>query len=232
MSNDKGATGSDAGWENTQTTKSFNKDKVWEAKSDNQVNQDIQDRKDRRKNEETFKNYHKPPREKGYINDRLNLFEQSKFAKHTGKVNRTHFTDKVLMSSKAKKNIGYTSTEFNSLSLDEQNKVFSKYMSNRMEGKTDAYGNAIGGWRQEDIKHKNKDGTYTTKSVWMGGNENNTKTYTVEQIAKQNETGKITEEEDTRTEEEKEEDYKKVKGLKGSRSLFGNAGGRGYFDPA
>ena len=225
MSNDGGKqdTGSDAGWTNVQSNKSFNtggkdgKGETWTGKSDSEVKKDIQDRKDRRANEETFINYHKEPRPKGYINDKLNLFEQSKFAKHTGKVNRTYFQEKVLNSSKAKKNIGYTSTEFNSLSLEEQNKVYSKYMGNRMEGKTDAYGNTHANYTKE------KDGTFRK----IGGND---KTYTVEQIAKQNETGE-TEEEDTRTEEEKEEDYKKVKGLKGSRSMFGNAGGRGYFDP-
>jgi len=220
MSNDGGKqdTGSDAGWSNVQSNKSFNKNERYKAKSDDQVNKDIQDRKDRRANEKTFIEYHKPPRKKGYINDKLNLFEQSKFAKHTGKVNRTYFQEKVLNSSKAKKNIGYTSTEFNSLSLEEQNKVYSEYMSNRMEGKTDAYGNTSASYTRE------KDGTFRK----IGGND---KTYTVEQIATQNETGK-TEEEDTKTEEEKEEEYKKVKGLKGSRSMFGNAGGRGYFDPA
>ena len=220
MSNDGGKqdTGSDAGWTNVQSNEDFNKNERYKAKSDDQVNKDIQDRKDRRANEKTFIEYHKPPRKKGYINDKLNLFEQSKFAKHTGKVNRTYFQEKVLNSSKAKKNIGYTSTEFNSLSLEEQNKVYSEYMSNRMEGKTDAYGNTSASYTRE------KDGTFRK----IGGND---KTYTVEQIATQNETGK-TEEEDTKTEEEKEEEYKKVKGLKGSRSMFGNAGGRGYFDPA
>lgn len=220
MSNDGGKqeTGGDAGFTNTQSYDDFNKGNRYKAKSDDQVKQDIQDRKDRRANEETFKNYHKPPRKKGYINDKLNLFEQSKFAKYTGKVNRTYFQEKVLNSSKAKKNIGYTNTEFNSLSLDEQNKVYSEYMSNRMEGKTDAYGNTSAGYTKE------KDGTFRK----VGGNEN--RTFTVEEIATQNETGET--EEDKKTDEEKEEEYKKVKGLKGSRSMFGNAGGRGYFDPA
>jgi len=220
MRNDGGKqeTGSDAGFTNTQSYESFNKNERYKAKSDDQVNKDIQDRKDRRANEKTFIEYHKPPRKKGFINDKLNLFEQSKFAKYTGKINRTYFQEKVLNSSKAKKNIGYTNTEFNSLSLEQQNKVYSEYMSNRMEGKTDAYGNTSASYTRE------KDGTFRK----IGGND---KTYTVEQIATQNETGK-TEEEDTKTDEEKEEEYKKVKGLKGSRSMFGNAGGRGYFDPA
>jgi len=219
MSNDGGKqeTGSDAGFTNTQSYKSFNKNEKYKAKSDDQVNKDIQDRKDRRANEETFKNYHKPPRSKGFINSKLNFIEQSDIVKKINKVNRTYFQNKVLNSSKAKKNIGYTSTEFNSLSLEQQNKVYSGYMSNRMEGKTDAYGNTSASYRRE------KDGTF----IKVGGND---KTYTEEEIANQNE-NENTEEEDTRTEEEKEEAYKKVKGLKGSRSMFGNAGGRGYFDP-
>jgi hypothetical protein len=53
------------------------------------------------------------------------------------------FTDKVLTSSKAKKNIGYTQSEFAALDVDQQNKVFSKYSSGRQSGKTDAYGNPV-----------------------------------------------------------------------------------------
>ena len=181
---------------------------------DTELKNKIEDQK-----EQKFKDFHKEPRPKGFINDRLNIFEQSKFAKWTGKVNRTYFSDKVLEGKNVKRNIGYTKAEFRNLSLEEQNKVYSGYMSNRMEGKTDAYGNTHPGYTKE------KDGTFRK----VGGGDN--KTYTVEQIATQNETGE-TEEEDTRTEEEKEEDYKKAKGLKGSRSMFGNAGGRGYFDPA
>ena len=131
---------------------------------------------------------------------------------------RTMFTDKVLTSKNAKKNIGYTSAEFKSLSVDKQNEVYAGYMEGRMSGGTDAYGNVKSGW--------SKDATGTWKE--QGGNDT-PKRLTEKQI----ETESAAEiEKDTRTEEEKEEDYKKVKGLKGSRSLFGNAGGRGYFDPA
>ena len=55
------------------------------------------------------------------------------------------FTDKVLTSSKAKKNIGYTQSEFAALAEDQQNKVFSKYMSGRQSGQLDAYGNLTPG---------------------------------------------------------------------------------------
>tara|TARA_S200000501_G_scaffold93673_1_gene87007 strand:- start:4323 stop:4976 length:654 start_codon:yes stop_codon:yes gene_type:complete len=177
---------------------------------DTELKKKIEDQK-----EDTFKNYHKPPRPDGFINNRLNAFEQSSFAKWTGKVNRTYFSDKVLNSNKAKKNIGYTKAEFRNLSLDEQNKVYSEYMSNRMSGATDAYGNVKTGW--------SKDAT----GNWKENDNSNRQTYTVEEIAQQNQA------EETETEVKiTEDEYKKRRGLKGSRSMFGNAGGRGYFDPA
>tara|TARA_B100000902_G_scaffold209421_1_gene199316 strand:+ start:667 stop:1395 length:729 start_codon:yes stop_codon:yes gene_type:complete len=242
MSNDGGKqdTGSDAGWNNVQSKKDFNKDKTWEAKSDNQVKQDIKTREETRARETEFQNYNKPPVEYDgpigtikMLNWVGNKISQSKFAKDTNLKNRTFFTDSVLSKKGVYDgNTKLSKSEFQSLSLEKQNEIYGNFMEDRMSGKTDAYGNPIGGNRRETIKHKNKDGTYTTKSVWMGGNDNDNNQQvrlTNEQITKQTEEA---EEKDTRTEEEKEEDYKKVKGLKGSRSLFGNAGGRGYFDPA
>jgi hypothetical protein len=242
MSNDGGKqdTGSDAGWSNVQTNKSFNKGNTWSGKSDSQVKQDIETRKETRARETEFQNYNKPPTQYTGANLTMkilnwtgNKISQSKFAKDTNLKNRTFFTDKVLSKKGVYDgNTKLSKSEFQSLSLDKQNKIYGGYMEDRMSGKTDAYGNTIGGNRRETIKHKNKDGTYTTKSVWAGGNDNNNNQQvklTNEQITKQTEEA---EETDKRTEEEKEEDYKKVKGLKGSRSLFGNAGGRGYFDPA
>ena len=232
MSGDKGKqdTGSDAGWSNVQSNKSFNEDKRWTGKSDDQVKKDIEDRKNRRKNEETFKNYEKPPAKKSafMLFNALNWVSQSEFAKKQNKGMRTYFSDNVLNSKNAKKNIGYTQSEFMSLSLSEQNEVYGSYIDDRMSGRTDAYGNPIGGNRKETIKHKNKDGTYTTKSVWMGGNDNNER-FTEAQIIQQNVEA---EKQETETEVKiTEEEYKKRRGLKGSRSMFGNAGGRGYFDP-
>ena len=243
MSNDGGKqdTGSDAGWNNVQSKKDFNKGNTWSGKSDSEVKQDIETRKETRARETEFQNYNKPPTEytgasltMKMLNWTGNKISQSKFAKDTNLKNRTFFTDSVLSKKGVYDgNTKLSKSEFQSLSLDKQNEIYGGYMEDRMSGKTDAYGNPIGGNRRETIKHKNKDGTYTTKSVWMGGNENDNNNQQVrltnEQITKQTEEA---EEKDTRTEEEKEEDYKKVKGLKGSRSLFGNAGGRGYFDPA
>ena len=242
MSNDGGKqdTGSDAGWSNVQSNKDFNKGNTWSGKSDSEVKQDIETRKETRARETEFQNYNKPPVEytgpsltMKVLNWTGNKISQSKFAKDTNLKNRTFFTDSVLSKKGVYDgNTKLSKSEFQSLSLDKQNEIYGGYMEDRMSGKTDAYGNPIGGNRRETIKHKNKDGTYTTKSVWQGGNDNDNNQpvrLTNEQITKQTEEA---EEADTKTEEEKEEDYKKVKGLKGSRSLFGNAGGRGYFDPA
>lgn len=131
---------------------------------------------------------------------------------------RTMFTQKVLTSKNAKKNIGYTSAEFKALSVAEQNKVYAGYMEGRLSGGTDAYGNVKSGW--------SKDATGTWKQQ---DGKDPPKRLTEKEI--EDESEKETEK-DNKTEEEKEEDYKKVKGLKGARSMFGNAGGRGYFDPA
>ena len=121
---------------------------------------------------------------------------------------RTFFSDKVLTSKNAKKNIGYTQAEFRALSVDKQNEVYAGYMEGRMSGQTDAYGNVNTNFGKDNNPPKRK-------------TENQIETESEEETKK-----------DERTEEEKEDEYKKVKGLKGARSMFGNAGGRGYFDPA
>jgi len=123
---------------------------------------------------------------------------------------REFFSNKVLTSKRAKKNIGYTQVEFRALSVDEQNKVYAGYIEGRLSNKTDAYGNDNPGY------NKGGDGQNQVRKT-----EKQIETESEEETKK-----------DEKTEEEKEEDYKKVKGLKGARSMFGNAGGRGYFDPA
>ena len=94
----------------------------------------------------------------------------SPIAEYGAGVNSKFFTDKVLTSSKAKKNIGYTQSEFAALTATEQNKVYSNYMSNRMSGNVDAYGNLMPGVRIENIAHKKADGTMTTREVVMRDN--------------------------------------------------------------
>ena len=241
MSGDKGQsdTGSDAGWSNVQSNKSFNQNKRWTGKTDKQVKQDIETRKETRARETEFQNYNKPPVEYDgpiatmkILNWVGNKVSQSKFAKDSNLKNRTFFTDKVLSKKGVYDgNTKLSKSEFQSLSLEKQNEIYGNFMDDRMAGRTDAYGNPIGGNRRETIKHKNKDGTYTTKSVWMGGNDNNNNqqvTLTNQQITQQTEEADKAEAEVKITEEE----YKKRRGLIGSRSMFGNAGGRGYFDPA
>lgn len=210
MSSDKGATGSDAGWENTQSNKSFEKNERWTGKSDSEVKANIEDRNKKRAEEEKFINMGKTEKVNTpfmMLNIGLNMGKEF-FNKGSVKT-RTFFKNSVL----SKKGVTYegikmSKSQFENLSLEKQNKVYKDYLSKRMSGETDAYGNV---------------------NPNFGNNDNKPIKFTEKQI----ETESATEtEKDTKTEEQKEEDYKKVKGLKGSRSMFGNAGGRGYFDPA
>ena len=75
------------------------------------------------------------------------------------------FTNKVLSSSKAKKNIGYTKEEFANLSAVKQDEVAKKFRTNRNAGLTDAYGNIKPGYSKDTIKVSKPDGTFTTKEV-------------------------------------------------------------------
>lgn len=133
---------------------------------------------------------------------------------------REYFADKVLGSSKAKKNIGYTQAEFKNLSSAKQNEVYGNYLDNRMSGKTDAYGNTMGGWRRENVNGK---------KVWMGGNENDNKveksTFQLEQ-----ENAAADAKKDQANEEQADYSKKKRLSVKSSRSLFANEGGRGFFN--
>jgi len=133
---------------------------------------------------------------------------------------REYFTSKVLGSTKAKNNIGYTQAEFKNLTSAKQEEVFDSYMSNRMSGKTDAYGNPTGGWRKENVGGK---------EVWMGGNENDNKveksTFQLEQ-----ENAAADAKKDQANEEQADYSKKKRLSVKSSRSLFANEGGRGFFN--
>lgn len=129
-----------------------------------------------------------------------------KGAVYTGKF----FTEKVLTSKYAKKNIGYTKEEFDKLSVEKQNEVYSGYMENRMTGKTDAYGNQIstGGDR---------------------GGQTQTKTQAqieAENVAAQ----KAAQAEADQAAAEQADAYKKKRlSITSSRSLFARPGGRGFF---
>ena len=128
---------------------------------------------------------------------------------------REYFADKVLGSSKAKKNIGYTQAEFKNLSSAKQNEVYGNYLDNRMSGKTDAYGNTHPNYTKE------KDGTFRK----TGGGDNQTRK-TEAQILQEN-TEAETKKDDVAI---SEDEYKKRRGLIGSRSMFSRSGGRGFFD--
>jgi hypothetical protein len=124
---------------------------------------------------------------------------------------RTFFDEKVLASSKAKKNIGYTQAEFRKLSLTEQNKVYSNYMEKRLSGKTDAYGNQ----------------TFTGGD---GGGQTQTKTQAqveAENVAAQ----KAAQAEADQAAAEQADAYKKKRlSITSSRSLFAKSGGSGFFN--
>ena len=150
---------------------------------------------------------------------------------------RTYFDEKVLTGKRTKQNIGYTQEEFRNLSLTKQNEVYGNYMENRLSGKTDAYGNPIGGWRQEEVKHRKADGTMTTKKQWVGGNNNDNRmqksTFQLEQENRAAEEAKAKAESEAKEQAatEQADAYKKKRlSLVGGRSLFARPGGRGFFN--
>ena len=123
---------------------------------------------------------------------------------------REFFVGKVLESSKAKKNIGYTKSEFSKLSLTKQNEVYGNYMSGRLNSKTDAYGNKL---------NTGNDG---------GGQ---TQQKTTAQIEAENvATQKAAQAEADEAAAEQADAYKKKRlSITSSRSLFARPGGRGFF---
>ena len=119
-SSDSGASGSDAGFENTQKSKLTKK------------NQALVD---------------------AYFKDRgaVKMDQQFKTPvtailtapfKAGSKVNRDFFTNKVLGSKNYK---GTSKEEFLSMSVSQQESIYGDYMKGRQSGKTDAYGNPMGG---------------------------------------------------------------------------------------
>ena len=125
---------------------------------------------------------------------------------------REFFMGKVLESTKAKKNIGYTKTEFQKLSLTKQNEVYGKYLSGRLDNKTDAYGNQI------------------TSTGGDGGGQTQQKTTAqieAESVAAQ----KAEQAEADQAAAEQADAYKKKRlSITSSRSLFAKSGGRGFFN--
>lgn len=125
---------------------------------------------------------------------------------------REFFMGKVLESTKAKKNIGYTKTEFQKLSLTKQNEVYGKYLSGRMDNKTDAYGN--------QIRSTGGDGGGQTQ-------QKTTAQIEAENVAAQ----KAAQAEADQAAAEQADAYKKKRlSITSSRSLFAKSGGRGFFN--
>jgi len=206
MSNDGGKqeTGSDAGFTITQSYESFNKGERYQAKSDNQVKQDIKNREDRQAKEKEFIN-------SGKVDvPFLTLKPLEGMLKKGSVKTRTFFSNKVLSKKGVTyKGTKYSKTEFQDLSVDKQNEIYGGYLEGRMSGQTDAYGNVNPNFGRDSDPPKRM----TEQQIETESEQEENKT-------------------DPKTNEEKEDEYKKVKGLKGARSMFGNAGGRGYFDPA
>ena len=109
-------------------------------------------------------------------------------------------------------------------------------MSKRMAGQTDAYGNWQAGYKQETIKVSKPDGTFTTKTVIMGGKDEGGKSKTQQQIEAENVAAqKAAQAEADQAEAdqaaaEQADAYKKKRlSITSSRSLFAKPGGRGFF---
>ena len=99
------------------------------------------------------------PREKNDTAAKMDLFINDPYTKKQGgplmlrpfeplfdagaKKTRTFFTDKVLTSKRAKKNIGYSKEEFSKLSRSKQESIYKDYLSKRSSNTTDAYGNKL-----------------------------------------------------------------------------------------
>ena len=118
---------------------------------------------------------------------------------------RTFFSDKVLKSKGVThKGIHYGKTTFENLSLEKQNEIYSGYMEGRMSGETDAYGNV-------NTNYGKGDGNQVRKTAVQIETESETETKKDDVAIS-------------------EDEYKKRRGLIGSRSMFSRSGGRGFFD--
>ena len=59
------------------------------------------------------------------------------------KKTREFFTEKVLTSDRGMKNLGTTKSEFEKMSVSQQEGIYKDYIDNRLSGATDAYGNTL-----------------------------------------------------------------------------------------
>ena len=219
MGQDKGAQGSDAGWENTQSNKSFEKNERWTGKSDSEVKTNIEDRNRKRAEEKEFINMGKIDEVNTpfmAINVVGNMAKD--FLNKVSVKTRTFFKDSVL----SKKGVTYqgikmSKTQFENLSLEKQNKVYKDYISKRMEGSTDAYGNVKSGWMQDSKGNL----------IQTGGNDSPVR-LTEAQIESESAAASAAAKKDQATETQADYSKKKRLSVTSSRSLFANEGGRGF----
>ena len=125
-----GASGSDAGFENTTKSKLSKK------------NQELVDTSfDKRGGVKLDQTKILPP---------SIAFLKGPFKKGN-EINRNFFTNKVLGSKNYK---GTTKEEFLNMSVSQQESIYGDYMKGRTEGRTDAYGNPNPGFNKDDSGYK------------------------------------------------------------------------------
>ena len=122
---DSGASGSDAGFENTTKSKLSKK------------NQDLVDA--------SFDQRGKVKIDQQKVFTPTTAIFKGAFKKGS-EVNRNFFTDKVLGSKNFK---GTTKEDFANMTVSQQESIYGDYMEGRQSGRTDAYGNQIGSGRDD-----------------------------------------------------------------------------------
>ena len=122
-SSDSGASGSDAGFENTKKSKIS-------KKNQDLVNASFDERGKVKIDQEVEK-----------LTTPVGAKILSGPFKAGSKKTRDFFTDKVLTSEQGMKNLGTSKEEFLSMSVSQQESIYSDYLSGRQSGATDAYGN-------------------------------------------------------------------------------------------
>ena len=125
---DSGASGSDAGFENTTKSK-------LSKKNQKLVDTDF-DQRGKLKIEDQLTKATTP----------IGVKVFGGAFKKGSEVNRNFFTDKVLGSKNYK---GTTKEEFSKMTVSQQESIYGDYMKGRQTGKTDAYGNQIGTGRDD-----------------------------------------------------------------------------------
>jgi hypothetical protein len=135
-SSDSGASGSDAGFENTKKSKIS-------KKNQDLVNASFDERGKVKIDQEVEK-----------LTTPVGAKILSGPFKAGSKKTRDYFTDKVLTSEQGMKNLGTSKEEFLSMSVSQQESIYSDYLSGRQSGETNAYGNVYQGGKKSDEQPK------------------------------------------------------------------------------